>query len=96
VAARRQMAEAGTEAAAREAGHNETKAKVRARVVHVFGSQANDRRGSLGRSIGGMRARARIGLKNLAYNMRSLLHLETADSAAAWSRTFGRAFRAER
>ena len=67
----------------REKGGNRTKAKVRARVEHVFGAQANDMGGTLVRSIGIMRARAHIGLRNLAYNMRRLTHLESAAFAKA-------------
>ena len=39
--------------------------------------------GTLLRSIGVMRARAHIGLRNLAYNMRRLTHLESVASAKA-------------
>ena len=67
----------------REEQGNRTKARVRARVEHVFGSQANDMGGSLVRGIGVMRARAHIGLRNLAYNMRRFTYLETAASATA-------------
>ncbi len=49
---------------------------MRARVEHVFGAQSNDMGGTLVRSIGMVRARARIGLKNLAYNTRRLVFLE--------------------
>ncbi len=45
---------------------------VRVRVEHVFGAQANDMGGTLVRTIGLARARARIGMKNLAYNIRRL------------------------
>jgi IS5 family transposase len=55
---------------------NKTRSKVRARVEHVFGAQTNDMGGTLVRSIGLVRAKARIGLKNLAYNMRRLVQLE--------------------
>jgi len=55
---------------------NKTRSRVRARVEHVFGAQSNDMGGALVRSIGLVRARARIGLKNLAYNMRRLVQLE--------------------
>ena len=58
----------------REKQGNGTKAKVRARVEHVFGAQANDMGGTMLRSIGAMRARTHIGLRNLAYNMRRLTH----------------------
>lgn len=67
----------------REEQGNETKAKVRARVEHVFGAQANDMGGTLVRGIGVMRARAHIGLRNLAYNMRRLTFLENGAAATA-------------
>ena len=60
----------------REKRGNKARSKVRARVEHVFGAQSNDMGGTLVRSIGLVRARARIGLKNLAYNMRRLVQLE--------------------
>ncbi len=60
----------------REKQGNKTRSKVRARVEHVFGAQANDMGGTLVRSIGIARAKARIGLKNLAYNMRRAVHLD--------------------
>jgi len=44
----------------------------RAVVEHVFGAQANDRGGMLVRTIGLARAKAKIGMKNLAYNIRRL------------------------
>ena len=60
----------------REEQGNNTRSKVRARVEHVFGAQSNDMGGTLVRSIGMARAKARIGLKNVAYNMRRLVQLE--------------------
>ena len=66
-----------------EKASNQSRSRFRARVEHVFGAQHNDMGGTLVRSIGLVRARARIGLKNLAYNMRRLVHLQrlaTADS----------------
>ena len=57
----------------REKRGNKTRSQVRARVEHVFGAQSNDMGGTLVRSIGLVRAKARIGLKNLAYNMRRLV-----------------------
>jgi hypothetical protein len=41
---------------------------VRARVEHVFGAQLGDMGGTLMRTIGMVRAKAKIGMKNLAYN----------------------------
>ncbi len=60
---------------------NKTRSTVRARVEHVFGAQNNDMGGTLVRSIGLVRAKARIGLKNLAYNMRRLVQLERRATA---------------
>ena len=60
----------------REKRGNKTRSKVRARVEHVFGAQSNDMGGTLVRSIGLARAKARIGLKSLTYNMRRLVQLE--------------------
>jgi hypothetical protein len=40
---------------------------VRVRVEHVFGAQTNDMGGTLVRTIGLVRAKAKIGMKNLAY-----------------------------
>ena len=51
---------------------NRTKSTVRVRVEHIFGAQANDMGGTLVRTIGLVRAKAKIGMKNLAYNMRRL------------------------
>ena len=49
-------------------GSNRTKSSVRVRVEHVFGAQANDMGGTLVRTIGLVRAKAKIGMKNLACN----------------------------
>ena len=62
---------------------NKTRSKVRARVEHVFGAQSNDIGGTLVRSIGLMRAKARIGLKNLTYNMRRQVKLESLAMAGS-------------
>jgi IS5 family transposase len=51
-------------------GSNRTKSTVRVRVEHIFGAQANDMGGTLERTIGLVRAKAKIGMRNLAYNMR--------------------------
>ena len=55
---------------------NKIRSKVRVRVEQVFGAQTNDMGETLVRSIGIIRAKARIGIKNLAYNMRRLVQLE--------------------
>jgi transposase, IS5 family len=67
----------------REKQGNKTRSKVRVRVEHVFGAQSNDMGGTLVRSIGRTRAKARIGLKNLAYNMRRLVQLERTAMAGS-------------
>ena len=56
-------------------GSNRTKSTVQVRVEHVFGAQTNDMGGTLVRTIGSVRAKAKIGMENLAYNMRRLCHL---------------------
>ena len=62
---------------------NRKKSKIRARVEHVFGAQQTSPGGRIIRTIGIARAKAKIGLKNLAYNIRRLVTLERM--AAAWS-----------
>jgi IS5 family transposase len=53
----------------REQRGNHTRSKIRCRVEHVFGVQAMMAGNLLLRTIGIIRARAKIGLRNLAYNM---------------------------
>jgi IS5 family transposase len=60
---------------------NRTKSKVRARVEHVFGAQAA-MGGHLVRSIGLQRAKVKIGLMNLVYNMMRLIQLLKRDVKA--------------
>ena len=43
---------------------------MRARVEHVFGDQKNGMGAELVRTIGIVRARSKIGMTNLVYNMR--------------------------
>ena len=62
---------------------NRTKSSVRARVEHIFGAQTNDMGGSLVRTIGMVRAMAKIGMKNLAYNMRCLGQLRRLNACPA-------------
>ena len=62
---------------------NRTKSSVRARVEHVFGAQTNDMGGTLLRTIGLVRAKAKIGMKNLAYNMRRLVQLRRLNPCPA-------------
>lgn len=60
---------------------NRKKSKVRARIEHVFGAQENAPGGRIIRTIGAVRARAKIGLQNLVYNVRRLVILERMASA---------------
>ena len=60
----------------REAGQRDPFEGAGSGGLHVFGAQSNDMGGTLVRGIGLVRAKARIGLKNLAYNMRRLVQLE--------------------
>lgn len=53
---------------------NTRRSKVRARVEHVFGRQTQ-MGGKLVRSIGIVRARANIGMKNLVYNLQRFVFL---------------------
>ena len=55
---------------------NHLKSKVRVRVEHVFAAQQNSLGGRIVRTIGIVRAKAKIGLQNLAYNIRRLVTLE--------------------
>ena len=60
---------------------NRKKSRIRARIEHVFGAQENAPGGRLVRTIGIVRAKAKIGLQNLAYNMRRLVSLERMAAA---------------
>ena len=60
---------------------NRRKSKVRARIEHVFGAQENTPGGRIIRTIGAMRARAKVGLQNLVYNVRRLVILERMATA---------------
>jgi IS5 family transposase len=48
---------------------NHTRSKIRSRVEHVFGVQTQRAKGLILRTIGLLRAKAKIGLRNLAYNI---------------------------
>ena len=54
---------------------NHKRSKVRAMVEHILGFQQNSRGGKFIRTIGISRARAKIGLMNLAYNMKRYVYL---------------------
>jgi IS5 family transposase len=64
-----------------ETAANTMRSKVRARVEHVFGAQENAPGGRLVRTIGIVRAKVKIGLQNLVYNIRRLVILERAAAA---------------
>ena len=64
-----------------ETAANTTRSRVRARIEHVFGAQENASGGRLVRTIGMVRAKVKIGLQNLAYNIRRLVILERAAAA---------------
>lgn len=53
----------------RELKGNHTRSKVRSRVEHIFGVQTQRAGNLILRSIGVARAKAKIGLRNLAYNI---------------------------
>ena len=53
----------------RDRAPNKVKSRVRARVDHVFGRQAQRLGGKLIRCVGIARVRAVIGLRNLTYNL---------------------------
>src|ERR1043166_3583467 len=55
---------------------NRAKSSIRARIEHVFGAQQSSMGGRIVRTIGIVRARAKIGLQNLAYNIRRLVTLD--------------------
>lgn len=54
---------------------NKLRSKVRARVEHVFGHMENSMGGNWLRVVGQMRARMKIGMRNLAYNMQRFTHI---------------------
>ncbi len=67
----------------REQVGNTTRSRVRARVEHVFGHQHTSMGGTIVRTIGMVRAAAKIGLMNLVYNISRLAHLERVAAAPA-------------
>jgi len=62
---------------------NRTKSAVRAQVEHVFGARTNGMGGTLVRNTGLVRAKAKIGMKNLAYNMHRLVQLRRINPCPA-------------
>jgi IS5 family transposase len=53
----------------REAQGNRTRSRIRSRVEHVFGVQAKRAGSLIVRAIGLIRVKAKVGLRNLAYNL---------------------------
>lgn len=49
--------------------NNKDKSRTRARVEHVFGFVENSMHGSIVRTIGIARAKAKVGMMNLIYNI---------------------------
>lgn len=64
---------------------NRQKSKVRARVEHIFGAQAA-MNGHIIRTIGLERAKVKIGLLNLNYNMKRLVQLTAMETRRLASR----------
>ena len=60
---------------------NRVKSKIRARIEHVFGVQQSSVGGRIVRTIGIVRARAKISLQNFAYNIRRLVTLDRMAAA---------------
>ena len=54
---------------------NKKKSKTRVRVEHIFGFTTNSLNGIFVKSIGIVRAKVAIGLKNLTYNLFRLMQL---------------------
>jgi transposase, IS5 family len=61
---------------------NRRRSRIRRRVEHVFGHMVTAMRGCMVRTIGLHRARAKIGLKNLAYNLYRFTYLSTKAAPA--------------
>lgn len=61
---------------------NRKRSQVRARIEHVFGAQQTSLGGRLVRTIGLVRAKAKIGLQNLVYNIRRMIAIERNATAA--------------
>jgi transposase, IS5 family len=61
---------------------NRRRSQVRVRIEHVFGAQETAPGGRLVRVVGLVRAKAKIGLQNLAYNIRRMAFLERTATVA--------------
>lgn len=63
---------------AEQQNENRRKSKIRCRVEHIFGDMTNRMKVLAIRTIGLARAKVKIGLVNLTYNMRRFVSVETA------------------
>jgi IS5 family transposase len=66
----------------REEKGNTARSRIRARVEHVFGHRVTSMGGKLVRTIGIVRAKVKIGLQNLTYNMQRFVCLERSANAS--------------
>lgn len=62
---------------------NRERSKTRAKGEHIFGDFVTCMGGKMVRSIGLSRARTQLGLKNLVYNLKRFVYLETQASVTA-------------
>jgi len=67
----------------REQAGNTARSRPRARVEHVFGHQNTSMGGAIVGTIGIVRARVKIRLMNLVYNISRLVQLERVAAAPA-------------
>ena len=67
--------------AAQQIKANKIRSKVRVRVEHVFGFHERSMGGKLIRTVGMVRAKTKIGMMNLVYNMSRFIQLETGAAA---------------
>jgi len=65
----------------RQQAYNRNRSRIRARVEHVFGHQVTALSGKLIRTVGLVRARLKIGRKNLTYNFQRFLVLAAPRTA---------------
>jgi len=78
-----QRARRGAPLTAKQEAANTRRSRVRVRVEHVFGHMATAMDGCYVRTVGIARARAKIGLENLAYNISRFTHLMSVHARAA-------------
>lgn len=62
---------------------NRERSKTRAKVEHIFGDFVTSMGGKVVRSIGLARAQTQLGLKNLVYNLKRFVYLESQPVASA-------------